>query len=199
MNNELVQFWKRMSEFCSVINLAADSGELITTQIFLQSMTSIVYPLLGMQFQAGSIDEAIRLTLLAFLSSVFLPWRQLGLSYPHLSSQLKACLLQLDPQEASPAQFIWLLIVAAVSVLDFRDGPWLQPLLFVSINRCDIQSWSAMRNLLRSFLWINLVHDRPGRSIFDSTIRYEEVHPVVSSMSSVDVSETFNSRLDARY
>lgn len=188
-----------MSEFCSVINLAADSGELITTQIFLQSMTSIVYPLLGMQFQAGSIDEAIRLTLLAFLSSVFLPWRQLGLSYPHLSSQLKACLLQLDPQEASPAQFIWLLIVAAVSVLDFRDGPWLQPLLFVSINRCDIQSWSAMRKLLRSFLWINLVHDRPGRSIFDSTIRYEEVHPVVSSMSSVDVSETFNSRLDARY
>jgi hypothetical protein len=145
-----------MSEFCSVLNLAADSGQLITTQIFLQSMASIVYPLLGMQFQTSSVHEAIRLTLLAFSSSLFLPWKQLGLSYPYVRSQLKACLLLLDPQKASSAQFIWLLMVSAVSVFDFSDYPWLQPLLFVNINRCDIHCWSAMRNLLKSFLWIGL-------------------------------------------
>lgn len=184
MNDELSKVWRRMCEFCSVINLAADSGQLITTQVFLQSMTSIVYPLLRMQFEPHSNDEAIRLTLLALSSSVFLPWRQLGLSYPYLRSQLQACLLQLSPQEASPAQTIWLMMVSAVSIFDFRDAPWLQPLLLVNIKKCDIHSWSAMRNLLKSFLWIGLVLDVPGRSIFESTIRHEETHPVASSMSS---------------
>jgi hypothetical protein len=197
MNNELAQVWKRMSEFCSVINLAADSGQLITTQVFLQSMASIVYPLLSMQFQTSSSNEAIRLCLLAFSSSVFLPWRQLGLPYPHLRSQLKTCLLQLDPWKAPPALHTWLLMISAVSVLDSTDECWLQPLLLVNIKRSDNHSWSAMRNLLKSFLWIGLVHDRPGRSIFDSTVRYEEVHPVVSSMSLVDVSEIINSWSDA--
>ncbi|KAF3401055.1 hypothetical protein DPV78_005325 [Talaromyces pinophilus] len=190
INAELFQVWKRMSEFCSVINIAADSGQLITTQIFLQSMASIVYPLLGMQFQTSSVHEAIRLTLLAFSSGLFLPWKQLGLSYPYLRSQLKACLLQLDPQKASSAQFIWLLMVSAVSVFDFRDYPWLQSLLFVNINRCDIHCWSAMRNLLKSFLWIGLVHDNPGRSIFESTFRCEEIRPATASTPSVGVAET---------
>lgn len=175
MIDELAQAWKRMSVFCSVINLAADSGQLITTQIFLQSMASIVYPLLGMQFQAGSSNEAIRLVLLAFSSSVFLPWRQLSLPYPHLRSQLETCLVQLEPQKVPPALYIWLLMVSAVSVLDSSYEYWLQPLLLVNIQRCDIHSWSAMRNLLKSFLWIGLVHDRPGRSIFDSVIAYADV------------------------
>lgn len=109
----------------------------------LQSMASIVYLLLSIQFQPSSIGEAIRLALLAFSSSIFLPSRQLGLSYP------KACLLQLDPQKASPAQFIWPLMVSAVSVFDFRDDSWLQPLLwspltgaiFILGARCGI-FWS---------------------------------------------------------
>jgi hypothetical protein len=175
MIDELAQAWKRMSEFCSVINLAADSGQLITTQIFLQSMASIVYPLLGMQFEASSSEEAILLALLAFSSSVFLPWRQLGLPYPHLGSQLETCLVQLEPRRVPPALYIWFLMVSSVSVLDSGDGCWLQPLLLASIKRCDIHSWSAMRNLLKSFLWISLVHDRPGRIIFDSAITYADV------------------------
>lgn len=190
MNAELSQIWKRMSEFCSVINFAVESDQLITTQIFLQSTASIVYPLMGMQFRTSSVDEAIRLALLAFSSSLFLPWKQLGLSYPHLRSQLKACLLRLDPQKASTAQFIWMLMVSAVSVFDFRDYPWLQPLLFVNINRCDIHCWSAMRNLLQSFLWVGLVHDSPGRSIFESTFRCEDIRSAIASTPSVGVAET---------
>lgn len=62
--------------------------------------------------------------------------------------------------------------------------------VMVPINRCDIHSWSAMRNLLKSFLWIGIVHDRPGRSISDSAIRHEEVHPAMASMLSVGVAET---------
>ena len=96
MKDELFQVCRRMSEFCSVINLAADSSQLITTQNFFKSMFSIVYPLFRMQFEPQSSDEAIRLALLALSSSVFLPWRQLGLSYHYLRSQLKACHLQID-------------------------------------------------------------------------------------------------------
>lgn len=199
MNTELSQVWRRMSEFCSVINLAADSGQLITTQIFLQSMASVVYPLLHIKFESHSNDEAIRLTLLALSSSVFLPWRQLGLSYPYLKSQLKACLLQLDTSTHSPAQITWILMTSAVSVFDYRDSPWLQSLLFVNITSCNIHSWSAMRNSLKSFLWIDLIHDGPGRSIFESTIRREQTRPVVSSMPAVDVSEISNHGSDASY
>ena len=172
IDDELARAWRVMSDFCSVINFAVDSRQRITVETFLDTMASVMYRLLDMRFEASSRDEAIRLGLLCFSCSVFLHWRRLGMSYPHLTSAFRGCLARLTTpfSHISPQLVLWLLMAGAVSVFDASDDEWLRPLLLVNIGLYEIYSWSKMQDLLMSFMWIGLVHDKPGKGVFDFTI-----------------------------
>ncbi|KAF4632202.1 hypothetical protein G7Y89_g5924 [Cudoniella acicularis] len=170
IDEEVARAWRIVSQFCSVINFAVDTGQRISTETFLDTMASVAYRLLNMRFDAGSSDEAIRLGLLAFSCSVFLQWRHLGMSYPHFTSVFRGCLARLASPPISPQLLVWLLMIGAISVFDATDEGWLKPVLLVNMALCEIGSWSKMQELLKSFIWIGLVHDKPGKVVFDSTI-----------------------------
>ncbi|KAK3389938.1 hypothetical protein B0H63DRAFT_105702 [Podospora didyma] len=171
MNDALARAWSAMSEFCTLINFAAESKQYVTTDIFLDTMASVIYRLLDMRFGVCSTDEAICAGLLAFSCSIFLQWRQLGSSYPNLATTLKACLLKLSySQQASARQQLWILMAGRVSVFGADDDAWLRPLLLVNMGCCEITSWSEMQELLQSFMWIRMVHEKPGKAVFDSAM-----------------------------
>ncbi|MCJ1281112.1 hypothetical protein MMC26_000430 [Xylographa opegraphella] len=172
MADDLAGIWKIMSEFCSVINFVADSGQCISVDTLLETVASVMYRLFGMTFGADSSDEAIRLGLLAFSCSVFLQWQHLGMSYPLLTSAFRNCLTTLNSQQMSPHLVLWLLMIGAALVFDATDDWWLKPVLLVSMNLCEIRSWSEMQHLLKSSMWIGLIHDKPARRVFDSTTAY---------------------------
>ena len=170
IDDGLAQACVVMSDFCTVINFAVNSELRISTETFLDTMTSVVYRLLDMHFEIGSRDEAIRLGLLAFLCGVFLQWKHLGMSYAHFTSKLRSCLSGMASECMSSELMVWLLMVGAVSVLDEIDEPWLKPLLRVNIGLCAIDQWSEMQRLLKDFMWIGLVYDKPGKRVFDSIV-----------------------------
>ena len=170
MSDELAGIWKIMSDFCSLINFAADSGQCISVETLLETFTSVMYRLLGLNFDVGSSDEAIRLGLLAFSCSVFLQWQSLGMSYPSLISAFRNCLAAMNFQQTSPHMLLWLLMIGAALVFDATDHLWLRPALLFNMGLCEIRSWSDMQHLLKSSMWIGLIHDKPGRHVFDSTI-----------------------------
>jgi hypothetical protein len=74
------------------------------------------------------------------------------------------------PECVSPELMIWLLMVGAVSVLDEGDEPWLKPLLRVNSGLCAIDGRSEMQRLLKDFMWIGLVYDKPGHKVFDTIV-----------------------------
>ncbi|KAI1210036.1 uncharacterized protein F4807DRAFT_460323 [Annulohypoxylon truncatum] len=66
---------------------------------------------------------------------------------------------------------LWLLTIGHVSVFDSTDSDtWLKPWLRVNLDLCGIRTWSAMRDVLSSFIWVGIVHDMPGKSLFNSTM-----------------------------
>jgi hypothetical protein len=65
---------------------------------------------------------------------------------------------------------LWVLVAGAVSVFDASGHKWLKPLLLAQIDLCEIDSWSKMQDLLKSFMWIGLVHDKPGKGVFDLAV-----------------------------
>ena len=172
MADELAGIWIIMSEFCSLINFAAGSGQFISVETLLETIASVMYRLLGVKFDAGSSDEAIRLGLLAFSCSVFLQWQQLGMSYPPLISAFRNCLATMSSQQTSPQLVLWLFMIGAALVFDSTDDWWLTPALLAKMDSCEIRSWSEMQHLLKSSMWISLIHDKPGRRVFDSAIAY---------------------------
>ena len=176
IDDELARAWRVMAGFCLVINLAAESKHRIATETFLDTMASVIYRLLDMtRFEAGSTEEAIRLGLLAFSSSVFLQWKQLGMSYDHLATTYRDCLAKLRCSNIPSRLFLWLLMVGAVSVFGCADDNWLKPWLRVNIDPGKVESWSDMQDILKSLMWIGLVLDEPGKVVFDSAFVYDLV------------------------
>ncbi|KAI1771129.1 hypothetical protein F4818DRAFT_213531 [Hypoxylon cercidicola] len=167
VNGELSNAWNTMSSFCLVANFAVESRQYISINTYLETMASVMYRLFDMHFEPGSSSEAIRLGLLAFSSSVFLHWGSLGLSYTHLTSEFRGCLIRLSPSFPSSQLLLWLLMVGAVSIFDTADDAWLKPLWIASMRCSGIDSWDRMQDLLNSFMWIGLVHDKAGKRVFD--------------------------------
>ena len=193
MADELAEIWEIMSEFCSVINFAADSGRCISVQTLLETVILVMYRLLGMNFDAGTSDEAIRLGLLAFSCSAFLQWQQLGMTYPPLISAFRNCLTTMNLQQMRQPMVLWLFMVGATLLFDTTDDWWLKPALLAEMGLSEIRSWSEMQHLLKSILWIGLIHDKPGKHVFDTTITYPESLTPDVSLASVATSTSCTS------
>jgi hypothetical protein len=114
-------------------------------------------------------DEAVRLGLLAFSSHIFLQWQDISLSYQYFPTTYKDCLVGLESVDDSSSRvLLWLLTIGAISVFRESDDVWLKPWIRENIHSCELESWSEMQDILDSFMWIGLVHDEPGKKIFDS-------------------------------
>ncbi|RYP29727.1 hypothetical protein DL767_006602 [Monosporascus sp. MG133] len=170
IDDALVNAWIVLSRFCRLVNHAAKSKHRMLTEIYLDTMASVVYRLIYMSFEVGSADEAMRLGLLAFSTSVFLQWKQLGRSYTHLASTYRDSLARIGPSHLPPHLLLWLFMAGVVSVFEAADIESLKPWLWANIDLNRIDSWSDMEGVLRTFMWIGLVHDQLGRGLFNSTL-----------------------------
>lgn len=174
LNLDLAAVWAAMSEFCSLMNAAAETGGTkMEEELFLHSMCSIMYTLLHQRFKKGSLDEAFRLGLLAFSSPIFVHWNRVELFDPQFTSAYRESLagLTLEEHGITPQEHTWLLMVCALSMSHEPDGmAWLRPRLQRNMYLCKVLTWDGMRHLLSSFLWMGLVYNKPAEVMFDSII-----------------------------
>ena len=168
---EVAQAWQVMKKFSTLINLATQAERKISKDTLLETMASVMYRLLHMRFTFGSVSETIRLGLLAFSSHVFLQWRDIKPSYLHFPTAYRHCLVD---QEASarfsPQIMLWLLMIGAISVFTGADDEWLIPCLRAHIRLCEAEQWNEMRDILKSFMWIDCLHGKPGKTVLDSVV-----------------------------
>lgn len=172
IDDDLATAWGVVQRFCCMINLAAEANHKFPQADLLHTMASVMYRLLYMHFEHGSLDEVIRIGLLAFSSSIFLQWQDVRPSYSHLPNAYRGCLAGLKGMEGvAPPPLLWLLFIGAISVFsEPEDHAWLKLWLQREIGSSGVQSWGGMRQILKSFLWIDLVHDKPGQKVFDSVV-----------------------------
>ncbi|KAI0869327.1 hypothetical protein GGS24DRAFT_479079 [Hypoxylon argillaceum] len=168
LDSQLASAWSSMSDFCCVINLAAETQQRINVETFLHSMASIMYNLLDMHFEASSWDETIRLGLLSFSCSVFLPWSHLATPLPHLHSILRNHFTSptANVPPLPPKLLVWLLMASAVTVAGESDSDWIYGLMRDVISSCEIECWNQMKDMLTSLMWIEIVHDKLGKRVF---------------------------------
>ena len=160
-----------MGKFCLVINQAAGSKRKLKEDHLLRAMASVMYRLLHMSFALGSMNEAVRLGLLAFSYQTFLQPPNVRTRQTSLIDTYRDCLLNIAVAGNDHTEMmLWLQMVGAVAVFSAPDNTWLRPMLQSSIYRCKLGSWSELATLLKSFLWIDFVHDKPGRDIFDGVM-----------------------------
>lgn len=171
LDQELATAWQVMRRFCILIKLGAQMHRLIYPQIILETMTAVMYRLLhmGLKFATLSIDEGVRLGLLAFCHHVFLQWQDTKLPYDHFRVTYKNCMLALNLVDGGSSRLmLWLLITGANSLFDISDEPWLYGSVRDHAEQCQVSTWKGMQEVLKSFMWIALLDDQSGKQIYDS-------------------------------
>lgn len=134
-------------------------------------MISILYRLTSLSFPHDALQEALRLGLLAISSTLFMQRQYMDNPYHHLLNLYRSSLLRLweSASVAVPTPILfWLAMlshVAAPSLIDWSAG-WLDE----SIRRADIKSWTQARELLRSLVWVDFIHDRLGKPAFETAM-----------------------------
>ena len=177
MDNDLATAWRLMRRFCLLVNLGTQTQRLIDAEIIHETMTAVIYRLLYMAFPAGSIDETVRLGLLAFSHHVFLQWQDIKLPDHHFLTTYQDCMMRLKLVEGIPSQLmLWLLMTGANSLFNLSDEAWLRECLREQVDRCQVKTWKELHEILKSFMWIALLDEQTGKQIYKMLHLVEDKH-----------------------
>jgi len=169
MDEELRAAWLVMQRFCSLVSLAMETQRVFSIETVLDTMASVMYRLLAMDFETGSTDEAFRLGLLALCYCVFLRWQGMTLPLSHFPTDFKSSIVNLKLKRGFHERaMLWLLMVGGISVFSDPEDRWLKGCLQQHLVTCHITSWDEVRKSLKSFIWISPLHDKPGKDVFES-------------------------------
>ena len=130
-----------------------------------------MYALLRMKLSTNPIDEAIRLGLLAFCSHTFLERRGIHLPNGYLCENYRTCFEDVNTQLRGASQLLlWFLMIGKISIFssDTDDSAWVKSRLRENIGLNNDCTWPQLRLILKSFLCIDILHDAPGKIIFES-------------------------------
>ncbi|KAH8743811.1 hypothetical protein F5883DRAFT_591770 [Diaporthe sp. PMI_573] len=163
---------KDVQDLSQLINDSHDSGHKIREMSLEDLITYIQSRLLMLEFEDNDIfPELLRLSLLAFLTTIFWGFPGVKFEYPRLANQLRQACMAFTPSTAGESYlFAWALMVGATSVFRGPDQTWLlqrlRPLIRDSLGR----TWFEVKNNLRQVMWIDSIHDGPGIEVFNQCL-----------------------------
>jgi hypothetical protein len=169
VHHELVGVWKAMKRFCSLIKLVSQANGGIAPETLLQTMTSVMYRLFDMCFESGSLDELVRLGLLTLSSNVFLKWKDMQQSYRSFYTTYERQLRKgVSLDTLSPRLMLWLYAIGSISTYTESEGAWLRSSLGTQLELNHVVSWGEMQGIMYEFMWIGMIHDEPGKELFEN-------------------------------
>ena len=168
IDSDLAIAWRVMRRFCLLVNLGTQTQRLMPSEMICDTMVAVTYRLLYMSFTTSSIDETLRLGLLAFSYHVFLQWQDIKLPYHQFPFTYRNNILGLKSNGVSSELMLWLLMVGANSVFKISDEAWLRESLRERTNKCEVKTWKEMEKILKTFMWILFLDEQSGKEIFDS-------------------------------
>jgi hypothetical protein len=168
---DLQQAWTAMIRFCSAINYAVKRGRRLPKEVLLSNMGSVMYRVVRIKHELNPVDGIIRLGLLAFSSHVLLRVRNVPSPHTYLPNLYRDRLLDLPPEQIPLLSLVWLLMVGHISLFTPADDHWLLSWLRGCLTRLEVNNWDELRDKLKGLLWIDALHDTPGKAIFDTVYR----------------------------
>jgi len=168
LNNDirLAAVWTDLRQFCISANVAFQTDQKIHPEVYQEILISIEYRLMHLICKDRSL-ETLHLAILAFSTTVFLQAEGVRVRYHDLSRQLHDSVLRLGASNQAPELWLWILFIAAISAVTDEDDQWLMPLLRAAFRRTGTTTWEPIRDILKSIMWIDALHDKDGKRVFD--------------------------------
>ena len=165
---------KDLHAFACISNLAYETTCKLSPDTYNEIMISLLYRFTHLSFENDPLQESLRTGLLAFSSAIFLQRNFMGHPYDHLLDMYSNALFNLykSTDVALPVPIVlWLtMMINLVAHKEFNPEEWQGVWLDKTIEHAGLKSWYHAREMLKSFVWIDFVHDRPGKQTFEAAI-----------------------------
>ncbi|CAG9953625.1 unnamed protein product [Clonostachys rosea f. rosea IK726] len=163
VDSRLDTVFRDLQYFSALLNTAVVRKQTISDKQFHEIVCSIQRRLMRLQDTLPDLlGECFRLGMLAFLATLFQVPRT-PCSYPYLETRLKEAYQSIETTPDRRDLLLWLLMVGAMTVHKPEDR-WLRDRWLSDVSP---STWPEVRGRLQDIVWINALHDRPGREVFD--------------------------------
>lgn len=189
LDRGLYNIVKDIQGLSQVINGSNNSGQKISEMTLEELLTSVQSRLLMLDFSVGNVlAEILRLSLHAYLTTIFWSFPGIKFNYPHLATQFRQACLAFSPTTAGDNfLFAWALMVGAISVFHGHDQDWLLERLYPLIGNSLGTMWLEVKLSLSQVMWIGSIHDGPGVEVFSQYLRNNRGGTAISSEGSCKV------------
>lgn len=163
-SSDLAALFVYLQDLCTLINSSTATLAALGPIDFHNRVSTAQYSLLHLQGSLKtSLAESFRLAMLGFLVTIFqVPDTKLHL--PHFNQHFRDCLSSSEPyQQSHYEMMLWMQIMGTMSVFA-EDDLLLQQRWLTSLPNGT--TWFEFRNVMKTFLWIDAIHDHPGLYAF---------------------------------
>ncbi|OHX00289.1 hypothetical protein CSPAE12_01065 [Colletotrichum incanum] len=187
LDRRLYNIFKDVQGLSQLLNNSFDSSYKIQEMALEELLTSIQSRLLRLKFEdhGNNIAELLRLSLVAYLTTVFWCFPGLKFDYPHLAMQFRQVCLAFSPTTVKERyHFAWALTVGTISLFHGHHRDWLLEILHPLIRDHLGTTWVEVRRNLGHIMWIGSIHDCLALEVFTHFLgenRAEEVAVVGSA------------------
>ncbi|KAI9842876.1 MAG: hypothetical protein M1838_002952 [Thelocarpon superellum] len=183
LDSKLGNCWKDLHAFSCMSNVAYQTTRKLSPETYNEMMISILYRLMRLSFEHGSLHEAIRSGLLTFSSTLFLTRQYMTQPYEHLFDLFSSTLFTLAQSTSvvlPPPVVLWLVILYHVVACQKPcPGDWPSVWLGQAVSLTRVKTWPEAHRILTSIMWVDFVHDAAGKKAFEAAVQRLETLPEV--------------------
>ncbi len=171
LDRKLSNVLKDLHAFCCISNLAYQTTRKLSPDTYNEVMISVLYRLTHLSFETDALQRVVRTGLLVFSSMMFMQRYVMDKPYDHLLCLFTSALWRLwnSTYTKVPTPIaLWLTVLShIVAQKNLPPTDWRCIWLDRSISYAGIESWPQARELLRSVVWVDFIHNRPGQNAFE--------------------------------
>jgi hypothetical protein len=172
----VVVLWKAMKDFFARVNRATKSKRKLPELTLVQATTAFMYRLLHTGFTPDSLDEAVRLALVAICCRAFLEPPTLSIQNTTIPRAYRYSLLQVDRlAKAYPNVQLWLFMVGAVCLFGESDHVWLFPRIRSGMEMVGVRTWNELVDSMKKFIWVDILFNQRAREIHGKIELHENI------------------------
>jgi hypothetical protein len=167
-DDELAKIWATLADFCTLVNNVQSQQQKISTELFLDTMTLVMYQLLPMRALTSPSDRVIRLAMLLFAAQAFLQWRELRLPLDWVLSESVDAVLHSHDCSMDPRTSLWVATILRLALpSSSTDIGLVDACLVKNLEASKLNKWSDVKVCLASYLWIDIISEQAGRKLFN--------------------------------
>lgn len=161
-----------LRSFSKMADTLITARRKLRPELFQEIMLSSQYRLLFLENSLNDrVQEAMRLGLLAYETTVFLQAPGLRLESVLFAQQLRDAVENFVVVSRETANLkLWLLFIGAIITFNLSD-PWL---IEAILDLTFYQEWDAIRKRLKKIMWIDAVHDDLGKYVHEAIQKAKE-------------------------